>query len=138
MYKRQDTYTPYRGWIPKFIYSAIEDEPYTVYLGHKRTLEYVEDLSRAFANIIDNFKASEVYNFGGGEQYTIKYVSDLILKYVGKDDSMVTYEEDEPFTTRIKTPDPSRAERDLDFKLTVPVDEGLKRTVEWFKSYYRK
>ena len=75
---------------------------------------------------------------GGGKQYSIKYVSDLILKYVGKDDSLVTYEDDEPFTTRIKTPDSSKAERDLDFKLTIPVDEGMRRTVEWFKDFYQK
>ena len=75
---------------------------------------------------------------GGDEQYTIKYVSDLILKHVGKDDLRVTYKEDEPFTTRIKTPDSSKAKRDLDFKLTVPVDEGVQRTVEWFKKFYGK
>lgn len=138
VYGPGDTYTPYRGWIPKFIYSAIEDEPYTVYLGHKRTLEYVEDLCSAFANIIDNFKEGEVYNFGGKEQYSIKFISDIILKHAAKDDSLVTYKEDEPFTTKIKTPDASKAEKDLDFKLTVPIDEGMKRTVEWFKGYYKK
>ncbi len=53
-------YSPYRGWIPKFIYKAMHDEPYTVFLGHKRTLEYVEDLCRAFANIIYNFKPGEL------------------------------------------------------------------------------
>lgn len=129
-------YTPYRGFIPKFIYKALRDEAYTVYLGHKRTLEYVEDICRTLANILDNFKPCEVYNLGGDEQYEIKYVSDLILNCLGKDDSKVAYKEDEPFTTRIKTPDSSKAKRDLDFKLTVPVEEGIKRTVEWFKKLY--
>ena len=41
VYGPGEHYTPYRGWIPKFIYKALKDEPYTVYLGHKRTLEYV-------------------------------------------------------------------------------------------------
>jgi dTDP-glucose 4,6-dehydratase len=138
VYGPGDKYTPYRGWIPKFIYSAIEDEPYTVYLGHKRTLEYVEDLCRALANIIDNFNTGEIYNLGGDQQYTIKYVSDLILKSIGKTDSKVTYKKDEPFTTKIKTPDSSKAKKDLDFKLTVPVEEGIQRTVDWFKKYYSK
>jgi dTDP-glucose 4,6-dehydratase len=133
VYGPGEHYTPYRGWIPKFIYNALNDKPYTVYLGHKRTLEYVEDLCRAFANIIDNFKPGEIYNLGGGQQYDIKFVSDLILKYTGKDDSKVTYKEAEPFTTKIKTPDSSKAKRDLNFKLTVPVEEGMRRTVEWFK-----
>ena len=135
VYGPGDRYTPYRGWIPKFIHSAIENEPYTVYLGHERTLEYVEDICRAFANIIDNFRVGEVYNLGGGLKYSIKFVSDLILKCVGKDDYLVSYKEGEPFTTKVKTPDSSKAKRDLDFKLTVPVNEGVQRTVDWFKNY---
>jgi dTDP-glucose 4,6-dehydratase len=131
-------YTPYRGWIPKFIYKALKDEPYTVYLGHKRTLEYVEDLCRTLVNIIENFKAGEIYNLGGDTQYEIKYVSDLILKNLQKDDSKVAYKEAEPFTTRIKTPDASKAKKDLDFKLTISAEEGIRRTVEWFKKLYAK
>ncbi len=114
------------------------DEPYTVYLGHKRTLEYVEDLCRTLANIIDNFKPGEVYNLGGDTQYEIKYVSDLILKNLHKDDSKVTYKEAEPFTTKIKTPDASKAKRDLNFTLTISAEEGIRRTVEWFRKLYGK
>jgi len=131
-------YTPYRGWIPRFIYKALRDEPYTVYLGHKRTLEYVEDLCRTLANIIDNFKPGEVYNLGGDTQYEIKYVSDLILKNLHKDDSKVTYKEAEPFTTKIKTPDASKAKRDLNFSLTISAEEGIRRTVGWFRKLYGK
>ncbi|RLI41290.1 NAD(P)-dependent oxidoreductase [Candidatus Bathyarchaeota archaeon] len=136
VYGPGEHYNPYRGVIPIFIYKALHDEPYTVYLGHKRTFEYVEDICRALGNIIDNFKPGEVYNLGGDKQYEIKYVSDLILKYLGKDDSKVTYKEAEPFTTRIKTPDSSKAKRDLGFKLTVPLEEGIPKTIEWFKKVY--
>jgi dTDP-glucose 4,6-dehydratase len=131
-------YTPYRGWIPKFIYKAMNDESYTVYLGHKRTLEYVEDLCRTLANITSNFKPGEIYNLGGDTQYDIKYVSDQILKNLNKDDSKVSYKEAEPFTTKIKTPDASKAKRDLDFKLTISAEEGIRRTVAWFKELYGK
>ena len=136
VYGPGEHYTPYRGWIPKFIYKALRDEPYTVYLGHKRTLEYVEDVCKALANIVDNFKPGEVYNLGGDQQYEVKFVSDLILRLLGKDDSMVTYREAEPFTTRVKTPDSSKAKRDLGFKLTVPIEDGMRRTVEWLKAIY--
>jgi len=131
-------YTPYRGWIPKFIFKALRDEPYTVYLGHKRTLEYIEDLCRTLANIIDNFKPGEIYNLGGDTQYEIKYISDLILKNLHKDDSKVIYKEAEPFTTKIKTPNSSKAKRDLNFKLAISAEEGIRRTVEWFKKLYGK
>ena len=136
VYGPGEHYTPYRGFIPKFIYKALRDEPYTVYLGHKRTLEYVEDICKALANIIDNFKPGEVYNLGGDKQYEIKYISDLILKTLGKDDSKVTYKDAEPFTTRVKTPDSTKAKRDLGFRITVEPEEGIPKTVEWFRKVY--
>jgi len=41
-YGPHEHYTPYRGFIPKFIYHALFDRPYTVYMGHKRIIDYVE------------------------------------------------------------------------------------------------
>lgn len=136
VYGPGEHYTPYRGFIPKFIYLALHDKPYTVYLGHKRTLEYVEDFCRAIANIIDNFKPGEVYNLGGDRQYEVKYISDLILKSLGKEDSKVSYKESEPFTTRIKTPDSTKAKRDIGFRITVSAEEGIPKTIEWLKAVY--
>lgn len=136
VYGPREHYTPYRGFVPKFIYKALRDEPITVYLGHKRTLEYVEDICRAFGNVIDNFRPGEVYNFGGEKQYEIKFVSDLILGYLGKDDLKVEYKKAEAFTTRIKTPDSTKARRDIGFKLNVEPEEGIPWTVEWFKKSY--
>ena len=136
VYGPREHYTPYRGFVPKFIYKALRDEPVTVYLGHKRTLEYVDDICRAFCNIVDNFRPGEIYNFGGEAQYEIKHVSDLILRYLSKDDSKVEYKKEEAFTTRIKTPDSAKARRDLNLQLTVPPEEGIPSTIEWFKRSY--
>ena len=136
VYGPGEHYHPYRGFIPKFIYHALHDIPYTVYLGHKRTLEYITDFCNAVANIVDNFKPGEVYNIGGDKQYEIKYISDLILNYLGKDDSLVTYKEAEPFTTKVKIPDSTKAKRDLGFKTTVEPEEGIPKTIEWFKRVY--
>ena len=136
VYGPGEHYHPYRGFIPKFIYHALHDIPYTVYLGHKRTLEYITDFCEAVANIVDNFKPGEVYNIGGNKQYEIKYISDLILNYLGRDDSLVTYKEAEPFTTKVKISDSAKAKRDLGFKITVEPEEGIPKTIEWFKRVY--
>jgi len=138
VYGPGEHYHPYRGFIPKFIYHALHDIPYTVYLGHKRTLEYIDDFVHAVANVVDNFKPGEIYNIGGDKQYEIKYISDLILNYLGKDDSLVTYKETEPFTTKIKIPDSTKAKRDLGWKVTIEPEEGIPKTIEWFKKIYHK
>lgn len=138
-YGPHEEYTPYRGFIPKFIYHALHRKPYTVYKGHKRIIDYVEDTCRTIANIIDNFKPGEVYNVGGRTEWEmdIKEYSDLVLKAVGIDDSIVTYKESEAFTTKVKTIDFSKAIKDLNHKPVVDPEEGIKRTVEWMKWFYR-
>ena len=137
-YGPHEHYTPYRGVIPKFIYLALRDEPYTVYAGHKRIFDYVEDTARTFANIVDNFIPGEVYNVGGKEEWEhdIKYVSDLILKTLGKKDTKITYKEAEPFTTQVKHMDFSKIRRDLNHDPKVPLEEGIPRTVAWMKKLY--
>jgi len=136
VYGPGEHYTPYGGFIPKFIYSAMNDLPYTVYLGHKRTLEYIDDFCSAVANLTERFKPGEVYNLGGESNYEIRQVSDMILKILGRTDSKVTYKKEEGFTTKVKTPDSSKARRDLGFSTKMPVEEGLAKTVDWFKTAY--
>jgi len=132
-------YTPYRGFIPKFIYCALHDKPYVVFNGHKRIIDYVGDTARTFANIVDNFIPGEVYNVAGKQQWEkeIKEYSDIILEAVGRDDSIVSYKESEPFTTKIKTIDCSKAIKDLDHDPKITPEEGIRKTVEWMKWYYR-
>ena len=129
-------YSPYRSALCIFCYHAINDLPYTVYLGHRRTSTYVSDCCATLANIFDNFKPGEVYNIGGLDLHDMKSASDLILKKLGKDDSRVTYKEGEPFTTKDKVVDVSKAVRDLNHRSTVPLEEGLSRTLDWMAKVY--
>ena len=137
-YGPSEHYTPYRGFIPKFIYHALHNKPYVVYKGHKRIIDYVEDSCRTWANIVGNFIPGEVYNVGGRPEWEkeIKDYSDLVLREVGRDDSIVTYKEAEPFTTKVKQMDFSKAVRDLKHDPKVTPEEGIKGTVEWMKSIY--
>lgn len=137
-YGPHEIYNPFRGFIPKFIYHALHNKPYTVYMGHKRIIDYVEDSCRTFANIIDNFIPGEVYNVGGRKEWEkdIKEYSDLILAACGKDDSLVSYKDVEPHTTKVKKMDFSKAVKDLNHEPMVPPEEGIKRTVEWMKNHY--
>jgi dTDP-glucose 4,6-dehydratase len=131
-------YTPYRGFIPKFIHHALFNKPYVVYKGHKRIIDYADDSCKTWANIVDNFIPGEVYNVGGRPEWEkeIKEYSDLVLRAVGKDDSIVSYKEAEPFTTKVKHMDFSKAVRDLGHNPKVTPKEGIKKTVEWMKSIY--
>ncbi len=137
-YGPHEPYTPYRGFIPKFIYHALKKMPYVVYKGHKRIIDYVEDSCNTFANIVDNFIPGEVYNVGGRLEWEkdIKEISDIVLSTVGIDDSIVEYKDSESFTTKIKTVDFSKAIKDLDHDPVIDPEEGISRTTDWMKNYY--
>jgi dTDP-glucose 4,6-dehydratase len=138
MYGIHEYYHPYRGVIPVFIYKTLMNEPYTCYLGHTRIHDYIVDSCKTYANIVDNFKAGEVYNVGGKPEWnhTIKELSDLILRTVGRSDEKIIYKPEEPFTTKHKTLDSSKAIRDLGHNPSTPLEEGIPKTVEWMKSIY--
>lgn len=138
-YGPHETYTPYRGFVPKFIYYTLHNKPYTVYKGHKRIIDYVEDTCNTFSNILDNFIPGNAYNVGGKVEWEmdIKQISDLILKICGKKDNLVTYKDAEPHTTKVKRMDFSKAIRDLKHNPKIDPQEGIKRTVDWMKSYYK-
>lgn len=132
-------YSPYRGFIPKFIWHALHDKPFTVFKGHKRIIDYVEDTCRTFANIVDNFKPGEAYNVAGRPEWemAIEDYADIVLKAVGKGKGLVTYRQGEPHTTKVKTINCSKAVRDLRHNPVVAPEEGIRRTVEWTKWNYR-
>ncbi len=138
-YGPEEEYTPYRGFIPKFIYHALFKKPYVVFKGHRRIIDYVDDSCRTWANIIDNFKPGEVYNVGGRPEWEkdIEEYSDLVLDAVGADRELVTVEDAEPFTTKVKHMDFSKAVRDLRHDPKIPPEEGIVKTTRWMKWHYR-
>ena len=129
-------YTPFRSVICIFVYRALHDLPYSVYLDHHRTSTYIDDCVRSLANISDNFVPGAVYNIAGDEYHDIKSVSDLILRKVGKDDHLVTYVPFEEHNTKDKRTDAARARKDLRHELTVGLEEGLERTIAWQRATY--
>lgn len=138
-YGPHEYYSPYRGVIPIMVYRALTDMPYTVHRGHVRIFDYVDDSVRTIANIVDNFHAGEVYNIGSDETWTVS-IEDLsaeVLQTLGKDDHLVTYMDEEPFTTRVKVVDLSKSRQDLGHVASVSLREGLARYAEWMRWAYR-
>lgn len=132
-----EPYSDYRSVICLFIYRALMNIPYTVYLGHRRTFTYIDDCVEALSNICTNFKAGEVYNIAGKSYCDIKTISDMILKQTGCKDLKVDYVELEKHNTVDKRSDAAKAEKDLGLKETISMETGLARTIAWQREYYR-
>ena len=136
IYGPGEYFTPFRSAICRFVYSALLDLSYTVYLDHRRTSVFVSDAVRTLATLAHNFIPGEVYNIGGVQSHDMKDVSDAILAQLGKDDSRVTYAPAEPFTTRNKRLDSTKVARSLGHAPAVPLEVGLARTIAWMRRIY--
>lgn len=137
-YGPHEYYSSYRGVIPIFVYRAMKELPFTVYRGHKRIFDYVSDTVATMANICESFHPGEVYNIGSRQEWVVDIaeLSDMVLRLLDKDDSRVTYRDAEPFTTRVKVVDSSKAERHLGHNPQVTLEEGLGRYIKWMRGIY--
>ena len=131
-------FTPYRSVVSQFIYKALHDLPYDVYLNYYRVFMYIDDLVLTLCNIVDRFRYGEVYNVGGEEYVEVKKVSDMILSYLGKNDSLVQYLGEDVHNVVSKRPDISKAKRDLGHNPKTPLSVGIPKTIEWYKNIYGK
>lgn len=131
-------YSDYRSVICLFCYRALHNIPYTVYTDHYRTSTYIDDCIKTLANIINNFKAGEIYNIGSDDLHSIKEASDIVLSYLGKTDSLVTYKDQERQTTKIKKVNIEKIKLDLNHTTTVKIKEGIPLTIEWMKKVYNR
>lgn len=129
-------YHPYRSVNCKFCHHALKGEPVIVYRGHYRTSTYLEDCCTTLANISDNFKAGETYNIGGTEYHSIEQLVDIIWAYTGASRDLIQYRDAEVLTTRVKKVDVSKSVRDLNHRNTFSLEDGVKRTIDWMKSYH--
>jgi len=129
-------YHHYRSVIALFCYRALFDLPYTVYRGYHRVFMYIDDMIPTLANAIDKFTPGEVYNVGGREFRAVEFASNLILDYLGKDDSLVEYLPEEKHNVQNKRPDISKAESAFGHNPVITLEDGIPRTIEWMKSVY--
>ncbi|MFA5126623.1 MAG: NAD(P)-dependent oxidoreductase [Patescibacteria group bacterium] len=130
-------YHPYRSVNCKFCYHALHGLPVVVHRGHYRTSTYLEDTCRTLCNIIDKFKPGEVYNIGGLEYHDIETLVNIIWDYTGADKKLIEYRDTEILTTKSKKVDISKAVKDLDHKLTIKLEDGVKKTIDWMREYYK-
>ena len=128
---------PFRSVNCVFTYKLLTGQPITVFKGHSRTSTYIDDCVSALSAISSNFKNQEEYNIASQTEHSIEELAELILKYTGADRSLVTFKDHkEILTTTHKKVDAQKARKDLGMKASVTLEEGVKNTVEWMRSYY--
>lgn len=130
-------YHPYRSVNCKFCYHALKGLPITVYRGHYRSSTYIDDCVEALANISNNFISGRVYNIGSDQYHDIETLAKIIWDYTKSDPELITYKDSEILTTKTKVVDISLSIKELNYVQTVELTDGVHRTIDWMKDYYR-
>ncbi len=131
-----ERYHNYRSVVCLFAYRVLHGLPYQVYEGYHRVFMYIDDFIPTLANVCDNFVPGEVYNIGGEEFRSVHELSDLILRYLGRDDSIVTYLPEDKHNVQNKRPDVTKAKIAFSHNPTTILEEGVPRTIDWMKKVY--
>ncbi len=121
--------------ISNFINQALENQPLTVYGNGNQTRSfcYVSDLVSGIIKMMLSDKTNgEVVNLGNPEEYQVKDLAEKIIALAGSKSKIVyrALPEDDPQRRR---PDISRAKQLLDWQPKVDIDEGLRKTMEYYK-----
>ena len=120
--------------IPLFITNAMEDEPLPLYGDGNQMREwlFVEDQCRAIELVLREGKAGEIYNVGGASGERNRVIADLILEHLKKPAALITHVEDRPGHDFRYSLDSSKI-KELGWAPAVQLEEGLARTVAWYK-----
>lgn len=131
-------YHPFRSVNCVFCYNLLHNQPVKVFRGHTRTSTYIDDAVNTFANISDNFRKGEVYNITSDYQHSIEELAKIVQKYTCCDPNLISYlDNSEILTTKVKLTNADKIKKHLGHKNSVTLDEGVKRTVEWMKDFYK-
>jgi dTDP-glucose 4,6-dehydratase len=121
--------------IPTFIGQALRGEPLSVAGdgSQTRSICYVDDLVEGVVRMLWSNLAGPV-NLGNPRELSILELADLIVKLVGSPSAMrfVPLPQDDPLVRR---PDITTATRELGWQPQVGVEDGLRRTIDWFSRH---
>jgi dTDP-glucose 4,6-dehydratase len=121
--------------IPTFIRQAIKDEPITVAGDgtQTRSIQYVDDLVEGVIRLLHSDQPGPI-NIGNPHEVSMQQLAEAIRDLVGAT-SPITYiprPQDDP---TVRQPDITLARSLLGWEPQVPLEEGLKRTIEYFRTH---
>jgi dTDP-glucose 4,6-dehydratase len=134
-----NTYGPYQfpeKLIPLFATNLLDGVPVPVYGDglQVREMLYVADHAAAIDLVLHAGAAGEAYNVGAEHEVPNIETTRRLLALTGRDDSLVTYVADRPGHDRRYAIDCGKL-RALGWERSVSFDEGLARTVDWFREH---
>lgn len=97
-----------------------------------REFLYVEDAAEGLLLATERYDGPEPFNLGSGQETSIKQLAERIAQLTGFQGEIV-WDTSKPNGQPRRALDTSRAERFFGFRAQMPLEEGLRRTIDWYK-----
>lgn len=141
-----NNYGPYQfpeKLIPLMIVNALNNKSLPVYGDGKNVRDwiYVKDHCDAILTIIKNGKIGEIYNIGAENEKPNIEIVKLILKELGKDESLIKFVKDRPGHDRRYAIDATKIKTQLGWQPAYSFETAIKSTISWYlenKSWWNK
>jgi len=119
--------------VSNFIVQAIKGDPLTVYGDGSQTRSfcYVDDLIDGIVRLFER-GGSDPTNIGNPHEFTVRQLAEIVLRLTGSRSTIVA----QPLPTddpKVRQPDIRHARQTLDWEPRVSLEDGLQRTIEYFR-----
>lgn len=132
---RQDPASEYAAVIPRFILRALQDEPLEIHGDGLQSRDFTYVSNVVDMNLLVATApgvAGQSFNVGCGQSYQVLQIKSYLEKVLGK--PLKSYHTaPRPGDARYTRADMQRAEQQLGYRPNVSFEEGLRRTVDYFR-----
>jgi len=120
--------------VSNFIVQALKDEDITIYGDGKQTRSfcYVDDLIEGFVKLMETDHGfTGPVNLGNPGEFSMLELAETVLELTGSKSKLVFQDlpEDDP---KQRQPDISIAKKELGWQPSIPLKEGLEKTIDYF------
>jgi nucleoside-diphosphate-sugar epimerase len=125
--------TVWRNVTPTFVYRALKGLPLQLDNGGvaSRDFVYVEDVARGLLACAECGAPGDVYNLASGVETAIRRLAELTVELSGSSSELEIAPRRPWDHSILRFGSPEKARRKLGFEASVPLEEGLRRTIDW-------
>jgi dTDP-glucose 4,6-dehydratase len=137
--RSSNNYGPYQfpeKFLPLMITNALDRKPLPIYGDGRQQRDWlhVEDNCRGIMAVLEKGRAGEVYNIGGLDIEKNLTIARRLLRITERPESLLSYVKDRPGHDRRYALRCEKMEKELGWKPLIPLEEGLAKTIDWYKS----
>lgn len=95
---------------------------------------FIEDFIEGMLLAMEKIETFDIVNIASGNQYVLRDILNAIIQIDGYKNAEIIYDASKPTMIPKRLIDPLKAKKELGFEAKTPIEKGLKKTIEWYRS----